>query len=865
MYEVLKQHALDAIWCNPTQDNQIRLGVKRISSPGGEIVSAEVMRRRVTLPKLDRRFHVFWVGQAHPKILNLLPQNPDWAEATWIPFSDAVNNEGVFVDLYVDYGVHLPLHRTYYMYTDDRALILAVDITSKSLINYETDQLYLRVYSNAYYASTQASGLTTDVKTNGALIVNSSNILQLQSEIANLRTLPGTVLCFKNGLHIDDISPVTVGQGDVVEYIYDASIKSVVDIPVTGLQTFTSQVDNCFKYLIHFAGQSSQIDYVDDIDLYCLNFTGSRYQGTHIHRNLAKTLRMVTHRDYSLAVDTYVAIANQLAGLLGLGQTDPHSYTVRLYIRQGGMIRPLVYENQRVFELYKLPDDEIVRALIGVDSSMPYWRADNLEASGYTQLMRSSYLEAQDITLIEKAMGYNAIAKYVGDTPSQVQPNAPTGLIYPPQAAVKTGTMYEYDANGNLLGFYPNVNSEIYKTQNAATTLVECISGEGSWTSSVVEGTDGLPIPAQADYRVYMCYLVNGQPNLEWKDITGTNFYTVVNGKLVWANQEFDQWLQVRTNEKFLAFEVDIVPVAGTVYMDLTEYVGAEHRIMSIPMGDLDIWLNGKSLIKDLDYYLNFPRVYITAKEHLVQPAGSTPQKVTVRFTGFCDDKLQLTAKGDYGFVQYGFLSQNSRFNIRDDKVLRITVRGSYRDRSSLKFSEDHSGVEVLSALNGSPYQVKDVVVPIDSFCQTGTYPLLANSQAVDAAVENYLSTRIPDPTDTTPSVIPKRYLVYSPFFAHIINDVNTGQIDRTKLQANLTDMDVMDLVKDYLPLLEFDPLNTKYNIDSRYVLIHPTNLDRTIEVDLYGYQFIDRVKKLYGRGLIDLSQSLNISLGGTA
>lgn len=865
MYEVMRAHALETVWCNPTQDNQILLAAQRITRPGGEIVSVPVMTRRITLPKNDRRYHVFQIGQVLPQILGLLPKNPAWTVESWVSFRDAVNFLPLFLDLYTDAGVHLPLQRSYYMHTEDRALIFAIDVTSKSPIDYEQDQIYLRLYTNAYYESDQATGLYVKTHTDGATIINMNAILQLQSQVASYRQKPGQVFCYVNGFYVDDINPFTAKPGDVAEYVYDASVKTVADLLVSSLQTFTSELDAVFKYLLHFQGTTDQIDYVDDIDVYCLYKTQAGYKGTMVHRNLARTLRMVTHRDYSLSVDVYEVIARKLAALLGDPTIDPRSLTVRLLIRKSGMIRPLTFENQRVFELYKLPDDDIQRAFLGVDSNMPYWAAPALENSAYTELMRVSHKEAQDITLIENCFGYNAISRVIGDTPSPASVAGNTKYFRVSPAMIRKATVYEYDADGTLLGWYGHSNSETYYAKHPETAWFEAIVGEGTAAPSVIEGEDNLILPANADYRVYMCYTVDGVPTRKWTDITGTSMYTVENGLLKWTGQEYDQWLQVRSNDKFLAYDISFVPVAGTVYFDLTEVVGGELRVMDLQMGDLDIWINGKSVIENLDCFVKFPRVYVNAKEYYVQPSGTTPQKLTVRFTGLANSSMQRRTPGDYGFVEYGYLSHNGRYNVRDDKVLRITVRGGLKDRSQLKFSEDHGAISINDATNGSPYQIRDIIVPLGVFTQSSTYALRAKSEVIDKAVEDYLSLKLPDSPQDSPSVIPKRYIVMSPFFAHLINDLANGDFDKTQLDVTLSDMDVNRLLAPYLPILEFDPLNAAYNIDYRYVLIHPTNLYTPIGLDLPSYRFVERVNKLYGRGLIQLSPHLTISLGGNS
>ena len=863
MFSFLREHASKNVWCSPEQDNQVILAAQRITRPGGELISFPIMTRRINLPTKDRRYHIFQVGQAHPSVLGLLPRFPTWTKATWKKFSDTVEKLPLFCDLYTDTGVHLALHRAYYMYTDDRALIFAIDLTGKSPIDYQRDQIYLRLYTNAFFETNQGAALVNKTQTGGLTVQRSSDILTIQMKVLQHKTRPGQVFCFVNGHLVDEINFFTAKIGDVVEYIYDASVKRVVDLKVENLKTFTSKLDNSYKYLLHYpkTGEDT-IDYVDDIDVYVLRKDGVRFKGQYLHHNKEDALRMVTHRDYSVPVDTFEHIARSLSELTSLQPLDLRGFYIRLYIRNSGLKRPLVYDHQRIFELYKLKDNDVVNAMVGVDAVIPEWTAVQLEDSAYTELMRTPYKEI-NIDLIERAYGYNAITKIIGDTPTKTRLFNGVQVVELPIGLYEKSTVYEHDAAGVLLGYHHHMLGTVYTARNSQTRIVEGVVGLGSPEPSVTYGSDNIDLPSIHSYRVYMCYLVDGLPNNDWRDITDSNLYQVVDNVLIWNNLETDQYLMVRTDEKFLTYTFELNAVAGTYYFDLTETVDGLERVMTVPMGDLDIWLNGKALIQGLDYVVAFPRVMIFNKAYLRQPAGSSSQTIVVRFTGFCDESLKMRQPEDYGFVEHGVLSNDSEFDIRDDKVLRISVRGEIKHRSDLKFSEDHSGVSVVNVLNGAPYQIKDVIVPLRTLTQEETYHLRVRSEDLDQRIKEYMTLKYPQPDRNAVSAISNRHMLYSPFFSHIVSDLASGQFDKSRLESTLEEMDVLELCAPYEYLLETDPLNENLKIDQRYIVIHPTQLTAAVGLDLYSYKFMQRVVALYGRGLIQLSPYLNVSLGG--
>lgn len=863
MFSFLRDHASKNVWCSPEQDNQVILATQRITRPGGELISFPIMTRRIELPTKDRRYHVFQVGQAHPSVLGLLPRFPNWTKASWKKFSDTVEKLPLFCDLYTDSGVHLALHRAYYMYTDDRALIFAIDLTGKSPIDYQRDQIYLRLYTNAFFESNQGNSLVNKTQTNGLTVQRSSDILTIQMQILQHRSRPGQVFCFVNGHLVDEINFFTAKVGDVVEYIYDASVKRVVDLKVDSLKTFTSTLDSSYKYLLHYPKTVEEIiDYLDDIDVYVLKKDGLKYKGQYLHRNKEDALRMVTHRDYSVPVDTFEHIARSLSSLTSSQPLDLRDFYIRLYIRNSGLKRPLVYDHQRIFELYKLNDSDVLQAMVGVDAVIPEWTAAQLEHSAYTELMRTPYTSI-DIDLIERAYGYNAITKVIGETPTKTRLFNGVQVVELPVGLYEKSTIYEHDASGNLINYYHHTLGTVYTTRNSNTRMIEGVSGLGSDTPSVIYGQDQITLPSIYSYRVYMCYLVDGLPNNDWRDITGSDLYHIDDQTLIWNNLESDQYLMIRTDERFLAYSLELNAVAGTYYFDLTEKVEEQYQVMTVPMGDLDIWLNGKALIQGLDYTVQFPRVVIFNKAYLKQPAGSSSQRIDIRFTGFCDQNLKMRQPEDYGFIEHGVLSNDSEFDIRDDKVLRITVRGELKHRSDLKFSEDHTGVSVVDALNGAPYQIKDVIVPLRTLTQDETYRLRARSEDLDQRIEDYMTLKYPQPERDAVSAISNRHLLYSPFFSHIVSDLASGQINKSQIERVLDENDILEICAPYEYLLETDPLNENLELDQRYVVIHPTQLNAAVGLDLHSYKFMQRVVALYGKGLIQLSPYLNVSLGG--
>lgn len=856
-YDFLEAHALSNVWCAPYQDTQAILELARLTPVGGAFNYFKFQNSTVWFPVKKQRFHVYQIGQVNPFLLGIFPTG------TWNTFADACNKENLIVDLYANSGLEMPRSQSWYMVTENQNLIVAVLAQPRININLDTELLFLRVYSNAYYKTQAANDAGAKVYVEGLTPLSSDDILALQNHLATYQSMPGTVYAFVNGLKVSQIDLFTVAVGDVVEFVYDASIYKIVDFKMTDLQSFTSVLDAKAKYLLHYPGNVNEIDYEDDIDVFVMQPQPSgRWKGLYYHRNAGDSLRMVTHKDYSI-VPAYINAFCQGQGW------DPMACYLRLHIRNGGWERSLVFENNRIEELYKLPDSQIMGAMLGINSNLENWHAATLEASAYTQIM-GSLVPVLDKSLVENAYGYNAISKLIGDTPQAVYTKSSQKVVDVPYGLQTKSTGYEYDSNGYLLGWSSHQVGSTYPCAYQDATLVEIISGTANTQLDEVYGATTVTLDPMTDYRMYTCPIVAGVPTNQWTDVTGSAQYAVLNGKLTWLVDPTQFYTLVRGDRYFLGYSLDLTTTDGLLEFTLTHRALRNNRVnnwvMQIPMGELDLWLNGKALVEGVDYFVDFPKVVIVNKTFLIPNPITGTQHVDIRFTGFCNADFTRTPQEDKGFIQYGLLSDNNKFDIRDDKVLRIQVNGAVLDRSQLQFQENTAGVSVPNALNGTPYLVRDIVVPLRGNTTTDTYTMRARSIAIDNAVSDYMTQYFPMPQPQGPDQIEQYYPIFSPFCCKLLYDMNAGLLDDPRMYQQYADAVVYELCKPYEYLLKVDPTQPGLTPDARFVNIHPHNLNTVIPMSIYHYRFLQRAVNLYLNGLVNLASFVQIETytGGT-
>lgn len=847
MFDNLVDHALKNVWCAPRQDQQMIVRPAKLTGYGGAWNTAQVLWRRLALPIAGVRFHVYQIGQLHPGLMGLFA-----AGAGWTKLSTACNAENLIADLYNADGIQFPRGMAWYMVTPDNDLIFALQVTDLIPIDFNTEALFIRLYSNAFFDSNEGAEGGRRIEVEGGVVGSTEDILALQGKYNTAAAKPGKAYAFVNGYLVDAIDLINVKIGDVAEYVYDPSVYKVVDFPIAELDSFVSSLDNKHKYLLHYPGSSPRgIDFHDDIDVFIVKpGTGNRFQGIYYHRNQPDAVRMVTHKDYAVPVAYVTGYTDTQASW-----TDLNALRIRLHIRKAGFARALTFEKNRIHELYKLPDAEIVKAMVGLDATVSNWQAANLEASTYVALMRT---DGNQVTrsLVEDAYGYNAVSKILADTPKATQLSSGHQVAPVPPGLISHATAYEYDSAGHLLGWYAQNHGYEYTAVNSATRLVEMITGLTATRLDETYGSKIVLLDPTADYRMYVCRIVNNLPNNEWEDVTGSGMYGINGNKLTWLTNTSEYYTLVRSNRINLGYDLSLQPSDGLYEFSLSH---DQYRngvlspwVMQIPMGELDLFLNGKALIEGLDYFVQFPKIVITNKEYLLNPATQA-QQVTVRMSGFCRTDLSREANNDVGFVKYGLLSNNNRFDLRDDKVLRIVVDGALYARDELQFSETDAGVTVPDARNGAPYLIRDIVVPLRGEAMDSTYPARTIAQATDQRVADYLSLKIPEQSFASPNVIEARYQVVSPFCSKLLHDLASGDLNPPKLYQHYNDNDIRTICAPYEYLLAFDPTQEAIAPDPNYVIVLP-HAKTSLSVSLFHYKFMLRVIQLYLRGQVNLS-----------
>lgn len=803
MHEVLRRHVVDNVWCAPLQDKHAIYKPRKITPKNGVFNHVRTVRDLYTLPT-DHQYHVFQIGQVPPSLLGIHETRPS---GRWYTLSELMNENDLVINAYTVNGFQFPRFEVYLRLTGNRNVLVAVRRYQGEL-DLNVVDLYLRFYSNSYFGSDAFIG-DTAIYTEGRWINTTADLVAFQSKHSQYKARgDGHISVTVSGRLIKVPSNKSIELGEWAEFVYDASVAKVIRLPANELLTYDSVLDGIRKYLLHVPNDIGMgIVYKDDIDIQLFRFyTNALQRGVYCHQNRKNTLRMITHQDYGISV----ADLEQYALNVDFWE-NPEQMMVEIHLRHGGSPRPLVYEQNRIHELYKLSDAQIVPAMLGNLSAIDEWRVEHLEQSKYPELMRNRDYYFDEST-IREALGYNAISRLLNLNPVQVVTRNNRQVATRPPQCEQSCLALEYDSEGQLVqgDYLTNPDNEYY-VQNAETTLVEFYPGPAGVNAQRYFDEDSVVVGEDTSVRLYKCAMLQGQPTYEWVPAEPDDYMVTDVG----SDQKEYAW-QVDGNLWYRLFLLD----DGVVWYEQT-VSGVQHSVIltlgcgqryagvwswgtaEIPFDFLQICMNGASLVEGIDYTVDWPKVVIhTAKGLDV----TTPnQKISVLMMGLPDDVLEYTPRKDTGYTVHGQISRDHEYQVRDDRVNRVIVDGKLLSLEDMEYAEGMVSKGTLPS--GRPYSVRRPPIPI----ATGTFDVdrkawLDEARELDDRLGAWMTQAKPEDPISGPNLINGKYVLISPTLSAILRDFERGILDDSDIPDNPTDVWLYEYLKDYLWLKDFDP-----------------------------------------------------------
>lgn len=840
----LAKHAIKNVWCQPSSDARLIVKPCRLSNRGGDIFGLTISEHTVLLPDQENWYNVFQIGLLDPTEIGMRM----WGG--WKRLDELLNTFNIQILLYDISGRTFPLSLAYARILDNGNFVLATRIY-EGLSDFGNTDLWVRFYAGHFL---QSAGYNDSYvsSTKSAVMRNGADIVSMLTSYQKVAAKPGYTFCYINGYPVTELTSENINVWDYVEFIHDGLVREVYRFKASSLPTYMSTLDKMKKFLLHPPKRSEHIDYTNDLEVQIYKGGVGRHYATH-HNS---SMRQLTHRDWAISTQRVQDMITEIDDW-----TDLSQLTVAVYIRRSGLEKPLVFENSRIHELYKLSDAKIVGAMVGLNATLPIWQAANLEKSDYCRMMsaRFEYITRDTAT---KTFGYNAVSKAVADTTLPVVRGDGAPYVRLPALLACDCTVFEYDANRVLLGFYNHIptNNDIYYCNNSNAVIVEAVVGQGGDRLSIDYDAADYVCAEGFNHRFFTEQIIDGKRTGKFEDVTGLADYTVgEDGTVAWSIETDRRVPVIWKDDKFLCYS--FIENAYDGYMEFSVQTVRSDTGQKIPVPacmvctDVDVWMNGRPLIQGLDYFVDWPKIVICNKEYMgANGEDRHYPTITVR----CRNQGTAVEAASYGYVINGILSDNNRFDVRDDKVVRIIGGGKLLSRSDVVFREDAAiGTSLLP--NGTPYSISSPLVPLRETVTGDTYALRKAAREIDVSVENYLSAIYPMPILSKDNPIEKKHRLFSPFLNRIIHDlINSILIVEEDPDTNyLSTQRLEEIVTPYLYLLKYDPM--LQGVDLKYVEVHPHDGYDVIVLSPLHYSIVARLNERYLNDQVILNNLLNI------
>lgn len=832
--DYLVQSATKLAWSNPRGDYQYTFKPGLLSKPYGDIHTLRLPYVNIRLPSTSDRWVVYEMGQ-----FGLWNIGVDDLFYGWKPLSEFIAPSNMLIEVFVNNRL-LDLSSIYFQRNENQNNLLAIKYTvNKELLDLRED-LYIRFYSNAWFGTTdgqasagmQWSGRQIAVPQDAADMVNAISAITNQKQL----------LTYHNGYLIEKLLVGEQQVGDNTQYYHDSSIIDYFDVPFTTLDSYQSDRDRRRKVIISIPDSIVlNIACVDDIEVYVCdvenNLAGvERTVGVRYSRIDEYNMRQLTQRDYALDALRIEQIISEHKERL-----DRTTSFIRVYIRHATKMANLPEDGQLLRELYLLPLDLRRKLMIGGVSVIPEWQAKTLEVSPYMKWLQGDgdYINAGNI---KNVYSYHALTR-VSDMAVK---NGTSNFTLPP-SMLNGGLVISCDADGLMHDMAEVPANTIAYAAPPNTESIECIPGRRATIAATIENVSSLIQDPVASHFESRWYRFSGQ---EWKLAKeGTDYTLSQDGTTATWNASFVSAERVRR--------------LGDVYYK-REFVIAEENLgkaiaifegsppfVDKPMARLDIWINGRRLVENVDFLVDHPRVWITSRDYYLP---NTPINVTLVYHGAPGE---IDYKPTYGSIKHRYINYGKPFSLAVHRPRITIINGMVALEDETDFSESRKGTLDARFRDGHMYGLLPVInhMPLKAVESLSTSAKVALDK--DKQLEVYLSDEIDEPELPGPILIPGKHGVISALFTKLIEDLDAERLDVSF--GPTSSAAIAAILSEYKTEMEADLyLREKFDLD--FFEIHPNGRNTTTIVNGVEFNFLNKINQDMFGGSVNLVNYISIS-----
>lgn len=853
--DYLIKHASRTVWCSPYEDMSYILELKQLTGLNGATSEVELFDRYIRLPDSIGHYHVYMVGGNFPEDFGLPPTTDQWYSLT-----DYCNTHDFSMKVYNEQGVLIPTQLIHYFLEYDGTIYFAIEHDDVFDVKLGVEPIFIQFRNNKYWVNDTKTPRDkrifvmgknikrSDSRNSIELEYNARDNARMTSDDPSRNWLTRVPLSFYNGRPVIGFNKVKEKKGDYFEVRDDGSTLFECWYNIAQLPFYQSELDKCNKYLVQlYYPQSSNpliqpdsIHYRDDLEIYLIkvdrpiNLTNDGFgqqikldmkqqvisTGCYYHRNNENSVRMVTHQSYGLPVEYVQGYIQHLDPTMNLDR-----WYLRVLVKGSGLNRNLIHEVNGLKYFNLLPYHQKIEVLTGgTDSPTQMWSASNLEKSIYNYLMRCLHHEITPERVLN-AYGYNGTAMALMNPNVSITKDPNGDYFIMPVGLINRATVYEYDRTGKLLGFYHHINNTRYLPVHSETIFIEAYSGLGNSKPNILHNPKTLPLDPDVNYRVYQIKLKEGVPIGNFMDVTDDTTIVVKDQsdiKLKY-NPKLVNVIAVG-DDRFLSRTVKLDRLKDyNGVVDFTMIYGENNDHLYIPFENISIWVNGRAMIEDIDYYIEFPKVVIVNKQIFKDEGDSFD--VTYRCHGFPGRDMVRMKSKETGFIVNGEMSLDGNYDIHEGRISRINIGGGIYDPRVFQWNSQ-TGTTRVPFKEGTPYTIENQYVSLSGLGQAvDTFALREKDRQYRKIMSDYLNVSLPAQVVPERTVIQDTYPVYSPFLTSIVKSI----LDNPKMweQVNWhSKSEVNRVIEPFKWLLKFDPAYLGYDQDFIHVDPIPWNME---------------------------------------
>lgn len=832
----LVRHAVRNAWQRPQQDMALNIKGCRISERTGAVGHVSDGMQPIPMPNTGF-WHVFHLGKLHPRGGNLnIPPN------CWYRLNNCINEFSCFMMVYSMFGLTVPSGLVRVRKTTTGAIIVAIP-DSKRYSWVEKEDVFIRIYPGYDGGSLAPIINPTTVRYyQVATLEGRQNIVD--DYAAKVALMKGYVTAWVNGKRVKNLIVDSMQAWDDVEIHVDGRVRMYHDFVCGDLKSFSSQLDGGRKYLLHLPKPAdNRWSFCNDVEIELFNGQDGRYYPQNRHLDV----RQLTFNDLSIPVERLT----QMQGQFNEPVVDGDTVVIRVIVREDYLQLPVLFNHARVHDLYRLTDSQITDAIAGVSPSIAEWRGAALEKTT-ANILAASRIENITPELATEAYGYNAASFYSANTPSKLVNDGQGWGCTLPDLLAAGSTVYEYDINGKLLGHsFHSADTQFYAKFPGAR-LAEAIVGQSDDAVRIVDNAPDFTILPGENVTLWIRKLVGELPTDEYYLAKEGEDYIRTDGHVEWKVDRTRRSPTVIYDDKHLYFEADYDVTEGEIFIPIVaRNEQGNLRTLWLEMETVEVWLNGHPLVNGIDYLVKWPEVVVVNKTYITDTATN---RLALRARGVTG----IARKPKTGFITKGLISNNARYDVKDDKVVRLVAGGALMHRDDLVFREDNT-VGTARVQDGMPYAIDDPTIPLRDVIAGDTYALRDIARDIDTRVENYLTNMLPLEPGNDVVPIPSWYHLYSPLLNKVMWDMLNGHL--TPVEDNpenrISSAQLDRIMESYTEYLHFDPAILGY--DAKFVKVHPHCQYLVKDVTELQFALLDRINARYLGGRVQLNQYLRI------